>query len=59
MNQIFAPFYTTKERGTGLGLAIVQRIVADHGGRIEVTSRSGKGTTFHIRLPLGNETIHD
>lgn len=50
---IFEPFYTTKPRGqgTGLGLSIVHAIVTDHGGSIEVRSRSGRGTSIDIRLP--------
>jgi two-component system sensor histidine kinase PilS (NtrC family) len=59
LGKIFTPFYTTKDRGTGLGLAIVQRVVAAHGGRVDVTSRPGQGTTFHIRLPLGDGTRLD
>ena len=47
---IFDAFYTTKEGGTGLGLAIVHRIVADHGGSIQVVSRPG-ATRFTIVLP--------
>lgn len=53
--RIFEPFYTTKERGTGLGLMVVQRILRDHGGRIEVDSRVGHGTTFRIWLPLAEK----
>ncbi len=52
LNRIFEPFYTTKKKGTGLGLMIVQRIVRDHGGRIELESNVGRGTTFRIWLPL-------
>jgi signal transduction histidine kinase len=52
LNRIFEPFYTTKKKGTGLGLMIVQRIVRAHGGRIELESHVGRGTTFRIRLPL-------
>jgi two-component system, sporulation sensor kinase E len=52
LNQIFEPFYTTKKKGTGLGLMIVQRIVRDHGGRVEIDSRVDRGTTFKIWLPL-------
>ena len=52
INRIFEPFYTTRKRGTGLGLMIVQRIVRAHGGRIELESHVGRGTTFRIWLPL-------
>jgi signal transduction histidine kinase len=49
---IFRPFYTTKGNGTGLGLSLARRIVEEHHGRIEVTSSSGKGTTFSVMLPV-------
>jgi len=52
LNRIFEPFYTTKKKGTGLGLMIVQRIVRAHGGRIELESHVGRGTTFRIWLPM-------
>jgi signal transduction histidine kinase len=50
--RIFEPFYTTKQKGTGLGLMIVDRILRDHGGKVDVHSIVGKGTTFTVWLPL-------
>ena len=48
---LFVPFVTTKQQGTGLGLAISERIVSEAGGRIDVRSRQGFGTTFVVLLP--------
>ncbi len=52
INRIFEPFFTTKKKGSGLGLMIIQRIVRAHGGRLELESQVGRGTTFRIWLPL-------
>jgi signal transduction histidine kinase len=49
--RLFEPFHTTKPRGTGLGLAIAHRIVTAHGGVIDVSSSSGRGTSVCIKLP--------
>lgn len=57
IGHIFDPYFTTKSQGSGIGLMIVQRIIQDHGGRIDVHSEPGVGTTFTIFLPLDERRV--
>ncbi|MFY9620577.1 MAG: ATP-binding protein [Pyrinomonadaceae bacterium] len=50
--RIFNPFFTTRTGGTGLGLPAVRRIARAHGGRVEVNSVPGEGSTFSLHLPI-------
>jgi nitrogen fixation/metabolism regulation signal transduction histidine kinase len=55
--QVFTPYFTTKNTGTGLGLPIVERIVTGHGGSIWLDSAEGAGTTFFIDFPLDGSLL--
>jgi signal transduction histidine kinase len=52
LTRVFQPFYSTKLRGFGLGLAACKQIIDAHGGKMEVESAPGKGTTFRVFLPI-------
>jgi two-component system NtrC family sensor kinase len=52
ISKVFEPFFTTKAKGTGLGLAVSYRIVRNHQGEIQVSSKPGEGTRFSIEIPL-------
>jgi len=55
--KICQPFFTTKEEGTGLGLSIATRIMEEHKGWLDVTSKEGEGTTFIITLPVKESDV--
>lgn len=55
--RIFDPYFTTKPKGSGLGLATVYSIIKNHDGGIEVDSRAGEGTVFHLYLPASEKIL--
>lgn len=56
LKKIFTPFFSGKgQKGTGLGLAVTQKVIKEHGGNIQVSSKVNMGTKFTITLPTGNE----
>jgi len=59
IEKIFTPFFTTKDKGSGLGLAVAFSIIQNHGGRIQVSSKPGAGTTFRVSLSAfkGRESV--
>ncbi|RAU57770.1 ATP-binding protein [Bacillus sp. FSL K6-0994] len=58
IQKIYDPFFSTKTEGTGLGLTICAAILKDHHGRMDVVSELGKGTAFHIYLPVWQKSRH-
>ncbi len=59
IEQIFNPFFTTKDKGTGLGLAISHNIIKAHQGTIDVESEEGKGTSFIVRIPRWDDKLDE
>ena len=59
LEEIFKPFFTTKADGTGLGLSIVKRIADENHWQIDVSSKSGSGTTFTLLIPVNEKTSAD
>jgi two-component system cell cycle sensor histidine kinase/response regulator CckA len=59
LSRVFEPFFTTKEHGTGLGLATSYGIIKENGGDLRVDSTLGRGTAFHIELPVTEQTPDD
>jgi signal transduction histidine kinase len=57
LDNIFNPFFTTKEKGSGLGLAISNKIVMHHNGHVEVRNRAGEGAIFVVYLPINSKTL--
>jgi two-component system, NtrC family, sensor kinase len=60
LSRIFDPFFTTKAtaRGTGLGLSVSYGIIKEHGGKVEVRSTPGKGTSFRLEFPTARKAVH-
>lgn len=57
IERIFHPYFSTKGRGSGLGLSVSYSIIRNHGGYIHVSSKLGKGSTFHVYLPTTDKPL--
>jgi len=57
LENIFNPFFTTKDTGTGLGLMVSQGILQDHEGWVEAESKKGRGSSFKVYLPAIREEV--
>ncbi len=58
--RVFDPFFTTRRPlGTGLGMSVSYGVIVRHGGRIEVESEEGKGTTFNLSIPIGKDAVQN
>ncbi|MHC4064871.1 MAG: sensor histidine kinase [Planctomycetota bacterium] len=55
LSKVLRPFYSTKAGGTGLGLSTTHRIVSEHGGRLDLHSEPGRGTSFTVSVPLADD----
>jgi signal transduction histidine kinase len=54
LDNLFAPFLTTKDSGTGIGLAIVKKIMENHQSKVQVESKVGQGTRFKLLFPISD-----
>lgn len=59
LDNIFNPFFTTKDRGSGLGLAISNKIIIHHNGHIEIKNKAGEGVTFTVYLPANSTLLKE
>jgi signal transduction histidine kinase len=57
LEQIFNPFFTTKESGTGLGLSVAHQIISQHGGTLTIVRNSAQGVTVRVSIPLRRSQI--
>jgi len=57
VSKLFEPYYTTKPDGHGLGMTIIRAIVRAHGGRLDVDSKQGRGTTISVFIPRSEKVV--